>query len=101
MDFILHLFYFWRELICENAHAQNRAFCEGLCAPSLQLCSIVGGAKFDTLEHPRGIGQRAAQAALAQAPEQFILGADCTVPGETPWDNVKTAIDTAHAYKRK
>jgi len=37
---------------------------------------------------------------LADAPAQFILGADCTVPGETPWENLKTAIDTAHQYQR-
>ena len=41
-----------------------------------------------------------AEAVLAEAPERFILGADCTVPSETPWDNLKAAIDTAHAYKR-
>lgn len=42
----------------------------------------------------------AAQAALAQAPERFILGADCTVPGDTPWDNLKAAIDLAHQHKK-
>lgn len=36
---------------------------------------------------------------LDDAPERFILGADCTVPGTTSWDNLRTAIDTAHAYK--
>ncbi len=35
---------------------------------------------------------------LSEAPEQFILAADCTVPSETPWDNLRTAIDTAHQY---
>ena len=38
---------------------------------------------------------------MAQAPERFILGADCTVPSETPWENLKTAIDTAHGYRRR
>jgi uroporphyrinogen decarboxylase len=33
---------------------------------------------------------------LAEAPERFILAADCTVPSDTPWDNLKTAIDLAH-----
>jgi uroporphyrinogen decarboxylase len=37
---------------------------------------------------------------IAQAPSRFILGADCTVLSETPWDNLKTAIDAAHAYPR-
>jgi uroporphyrinogen-III decarboxylase len=39
-------------------------------------------------------------AVLAQAPEHFILAADCTVPSETPWDNLKTAIDTAHQHRK-
>jgi uroporphyrinogen decarboxylase len=43
---------------------------------------------------------RAAEAALAKAPERFILGADCTVPSETSWDNLRTAIATAHSYRR-
>ncbi|MBN1933591.1 MAG: hypothetical protein JW934_02940 [Anaerolineae bacterium] len=38
------------------------------------------------------------KAVLGQKPPRFVLGADCTVPGHTPWDNLKTAIDTAHAY---
>jgi len=37
---------------------------------------------------------------LDGAPEKFILAADCTVPGETPWENLKTAIDTAHTYRK-
>ncbi len=40
--------------------------------------------------------RRAAQAALALAPERFILAADCTVPADTSWDNLKAAIDVAH-----
>jgi uroporphyrinogen decarboxylase len=44
--------------------------------------------------------QQAATGVLAQAPERFILAADCTVPGDTPWENLKTAIDTAHQYRR-
>ena len=42
--------------------------------------------------------RRAAQEVLAQAPERFILAADCTVPAETPWENLKAAIDEAHAH---
>jgi uroporphyrinogen decarboxylase len=37
---------------------------------------------------------------IAQAPHRFILGADCTVLSETPWDNLKVAIDAAHAHSR-
>lgn len=43
--------------------------------------------------------RKAAEAVLAEAPDQFILGADCTVPGETDWDNIRAAISTAHSYR--
>jgi uroporphyrinogen decarboxylase len=33
---------------------------------------------------------------LEEAPDRFILAADCTVPSETPWENLKTAIAAAH-----
>lgn len=39
-------------------------------------------------------------AAIAQAPERFILGADCTVLPQTPWDNLRLAIQTAHEAQR-
>jgi uroporphyrinogen decarboxylase len=42
--------------------------------------------------------RQAVIAVIEQAPPRFILAADCTVPNETPWENLKTAIDTAHAY---
>jgi len=42
----------------------------------------------------------AAQAALQSAPRRFILGADCTVLPGTPWENLRTAIETAHQYQR-
>jgi len=42
---------------------------------------------------------------LAHKPGKFILGADCTLPGEvnqeTLWENAKTAISAAHEYKRR
>lgn len=44
--------------------------------------------------------QQAAEEVLRVAPERFILAADCTVPSETPWENLKTAIDVAHQYRR-
>lgn len=40
------------------------------------------------------------EAALRDAPARFILGADCTVPAETPWGNLRTAIETAHGWQR-
>jgi uroporphyrinogen decarboxylase len=36
------------------------------------------------------------QYTLRDAPERFVLAADCTVPGDTPWDNLRLAIALAH-----
>ena len=44
--------------------------------------------------------ENAVEGVLRTAPERIILGADCTVPSETSWDNLKTAISAAHAYRR-
>lgn len=44
--------------------------------------------------------RQTAKNVLAQAPERFILAADCTVPSETPWENLQTAIETAHEFRR-
>jgi uroporphyrinogen decarboxylase len=41
--------------------------------------------------------RQAVNTVIEKAPDRFILGADCTVPSETPWENLKIAIDTAHA----
>jgi len=37
---------------------------------------------------------------LTDAPEGFILGADCTVPGTTSWDDIRAVVDAAHAHRR-
>ncbi|HVO37499.1 MAG TPA: uroporphyrinogen decarboxylase family protein [Spirochaetia bacterium] len=42
----------------------------------------------------------AANAVLKDAPERFILAADCTVPADTPWENLHAAIQAAHDFKR-
>lgn len=42
---------------------------------------------------------QAATAVLRQKSDRFILGADCTVPGETSWDNLRAAIAAAHNYR--
>ena len=42
----------------------------------------------------------AVQDVLSRAPDRFILGADCTVPAETPWRNLRAAIEAAHAWPR-
>jgi uroporphyrinogen decarboxylase len=45
--------------------------------------------------------REAARATLRQAPERFLLGADCTVPGGTPWENLRAAIEEAHHRGRR
>ncbi|MCP4682587.1 MAG: hypothetical protein GY864_09665 [Desulfobacterales bacterium] len=45
--------------------------------------------------------KQAVESLLHDAPDKFILAADCTLPGDINWDNIKTAIDTAHTYQRK
>ncbi len=42
----------------------------------------------------------AVESVISDAPHQFILGADCTVPGSTPWSNLRTAVDCAHQNTR-
>ena len=37
---------------------------------------------------------------IESAPDRFILGADCTVPANTPWENLKVAIQAAHDFCR-
>ena len=37
---------------------------------------------------------------IDEAPDKFILGADCTVPAETPWENLRIAIQAAHEHRR-
>jgi uroporphyrinogen decarboxylase len=42
--------------------------------------------------------KQAVTGVLQNAPDRFILAADCTLPGDINWDNIKTAISTAHHY---
>jgi len=42
--------------------------------------------------------RQAVNAVIEQAPSRFILGADCTVPSEIPWHNLKIAIEAAHTH---
>jgi uroporphyrinogen decarboxylase len=44
--------------------------------------------------------QSSIESVLMNAPERFVLAADCTVPGDTSWDNLKTAIDVAHHWRQ-
>lgn len=36
---------------------------------------------------------------LEESPDKFILGADCTLPDDVSWDNIRAAISAAHEYK--
>ncbi len=35
---------------------------------------------------------------ISKAPEKFLIGANCTIPSHTKWDNVKVAMDAAHNF---
>lgn len=37
---------------------------------------------------------------LKNASPNFILGADCTVPGDTEWDKLRAVIDYAHTWRQ-
>lgn len=52
------------------------------------------------LHGPQEAIRAAVDKALADAPERYILGADCTIPSEVNWDNLKYAISLAHAGRR-
>jgi uroporphyrinogen decarboxylase len=49
---------------------------------------------------PQAEIKQAVEAVLKEAPEKFILAADCTLPSDVNWDNIRTAIDTVHTYQR-
>lgn len=52
---------------------------------------LVHGTKEEIRSAVRGIA--------SEAPDQFILGADCTVPNDIDWENLRTAIDAAHSFR--
>ncbi len=57
-----------------------------------RLGAVAGGSEAEV--------RAAAEAVLRDAPERFLLGAACTVPADTPWANLRAAIDVAHAWRR-
>jgi uroporphyrinogen decarboxylase len=63
----------------------NRPFMGGLDRKGI----IVSGSKAEI--------EATVKSALRSAPDDTILGADCTLPGDIHWDNIKTAISAAHA----
>jgi uroporphyrinogen decarboxylase len=43
--------------------------------------------------------KNAVETECRQKSAKFLLGADCTVPSEVDWDNLKTAIEVAHGFE--
>ena len=43
--------------------------------------------------------KEAVDKALNDAPANYILGADCTVPNTTAWETLRTVIQRAHVYR--
>ncbi|WP_170388124.1 uroporphyrinogen decarboxylase family protein [Ruegeria atlantica] len=65
----------------------NRPFMGGL----LRKGAILNGTEQEIIDDVR----RACDA----RPDKFMLAADCTVPAEVNWDNLKTAVSAAHEYQ--
>jgi len=42
---------------------------------------------------------KAATEALNAASAPFVLGADCTLPSDIQWDNIRAAVAAAHAFQ--
>lgn len=57
-----------------------------------RLGTILNGSQAEVQEMTRSI--------LATVPERFMLGADCTIPSTVNWENIRAAIQVAHAYAR-
>jgi uroporphyrinogen decarboxylase len=44
--------------------------------------------------------EKATRQVLEEASYPFMLGADCTLPSDIPWENIRTAIEAAHSFRR-
>jgi len=44
--------------------------------------------------------EKAVKGTLERASRPFVLGADCTLPGDIRWENIRTAIDVAHSFEK-
>ena len=38
---------------------------------------------------------------LDETPRPFVVGADCTLPNDIPWENIRIAIQAAHRYPNR
>ena len=43
--------------------------------------------------------KKAVDKVLENASPNFLLGADCTVPGDTDWEKLRHVIDYAHTWR--
>lgn len=68
------------------------ALSDRFCRPFMGGMNRLGMLATGTQEQVR----EETQTVLRDAPARFILGADCTVPGDTPWENLRAAIEEAH-----
>jgi uroporphyrinogen decarboxylase len=44
--------------------------------------------------------EKTVQQLLDEAPRPFVVGADCTLPNDIRWENIRTAIAAAHKYPK-
>ncbi len=71
----------------EAARMFNRPFMGGMQRKGV----ILSGSKEEI--------RAAVRAVCADAPPRFILGADCTIPSEVDWENLRIAIEAAHTFR--
>jgi uroporphyrinogen decarboxylase len=45
--------------------------------------------------------EKAVNEELRQVTHPFVLGADCTLPADIPWSNIRTAVAVAHAFQSR
>jgi geranylgeranyl pyrophosphate synthase len=79
-------------------HSSHKAFGEGnailagdglLTMAMRLLCDVPGQEE----------AKKAVDKVLENASPNFILGADCTVPGDTDWEKLRAVIDYAHTWR--
>ncbi len=82
--------------LADNGHLSGREVSELFKRPFMGGLNRKGTITNGTPEQIR----QAVLEVIEQAPERFILGADCTIPSTTPWENLRIAIQAAHNYQR-
>jgi len=61
------------------------------CMGGLDRHGIIASGSGDQID-------KAVEQALNEAPAPFVLGADCTLPNDIKWENIKIAITAAHRH---